>query len=388
MPKTQSTQRIYFPGFNAVRLAAVLMVIVHHTEQMKALVGMPNGYRYSWIFGLGAEGVNMFFVLSGFLITYLLLSEEKRFGNFSVSQFYVRRLLRIHPLYFFLVFIAFFVGPHLPVVRASPVNRIILQSNHELAMHFGPELTMFLCLVPNLAMSLYPQLLYAFQCWSIGVEEQFYLVWPWLLRAIRGSLVRSLSILILLKVVLDVFLTRVLPMIAAPRWPTMVYFIVGLRLDSLALGALAASAYFLSPEKMKFRFSNAWVMRYWVLILVLLSAVVACTPVHHVLWPVVCVFLILNLVTTAQTSRLLENPICNYLGKISYGLYMYHVCAITLALKILEWARPQSAVWVGNGVVYGGTGLLTVVFATASYFLIEKRFLNLKQKARSISDPG
>jgi peptidoglycan/LPS O-acetylase OafA/YrhL len=371
------------------------MVMVHHTEQLKAVVGLPNGFSNPWIFGLGSEGVNMFFVLSGFLITYLLLAEQERFGEFSVPQFYVRRLLRIHPLYFLLIFIAFVIGPHLPTAGNSPVNLMIRQSNQSLAIHFRHELALFLCMAPNLALILYPQLLFAFQCWSIGVEEQFYLLWPWLLRAIRDSLVRSLAILILLKVVLDIVVTKILPMTGHPISPTAVYFIVGLRLDSLALGALAASAFFLTPDKIRGRFFSVWAMRYWMLMLGAAMAVVPLLPIHHVLWPVICVLLILNLVTTTPASGILENPICNFLGKISYGLYMYHACAITLALKVLEWVRPATyrsgqpgGLWMMNGVLYLTTMLFTILFATISYYFIEKKFLDLKQKSRSISNPG
>jgi peptidoglycan/LPS O-acetylase OafA/YrhL len=389
------SERIYFPGFNAVRLFAVLMVMVHHTEELKSDVGLPNAWSRPWIFGLGSEGVNMFFVLSGFLITYLLLSEQRRFGDISVPQFYLRRVLRIHPLYFLLIFVAFFIGPHLPVGTSGPVNLMIQRFNESLAPHFRPELAMFLFMIPNLAMIRYPPVLFALQSWSIGVEEQFYLLWPWFVRAFRGKLMRSLTVLILFKCILDVCLVKIVPKIAGDGLSPLIYFLVGFRLDSLALGALGAAAFFLSPIEILSWFSNKWVMNAWVLILGVCSLFVPMMPFHHFLWPVVCVLLILNLATTSPTSRILENPVCNYLGKISYGLYMYHACAITLALKVLEWARPSSFIsgsvgglWVTNGILYSCMTFFTVLFATLSYFLIEKKFLDLKQKTRSISNPG
>src|ERR1700741_1236659 len=97
-------QKIYFPNLNGLRFIAAFLVIIHHIEQIKSILHLPNYLgRIPCISKIGKFGVVLFFVLSGFLITYLLLTEENTFKKISVRQFYMRRILRIWPLYFLIV---------------------------------------------------------------------------------------------------------------------------------------------------------------------------------------------------------------------------------------------------------------------------------------------
>jgi len=117
----------------------------------------------------GKIAVICFFVLSGFLITYLLLAEERHTGSISTRDFYARRILRIWPLYYVLVLAAFFVFPRIPVFAG--------------ALKFPEEsrarsFFLYMSIFPNLAAP-FP---YLGHLWSIGVEEQFYIAWPLLLK--------------------------------------------------------------------------------------------------------------------------------------------------------------------------------------------------------------
>src|SRR5262245_16271974 len=105
------TDRIYFRNLNGLRFIAALLVIIHHIEQLKYIFGMPNNFSSSFVQIIGELGVILFFVLSGFLITYLLLEEEKRTDTIAVRNFYLRRILRIWPLYFLIVIIALAILP-------------------------------------------------------------------------------------------------------------------------------------------------------------------------------------------------------------------------------------------------------------------------------------
>src|SRR5580765_7047711 len=94
----QSTSRVHFPGLNGLRFTAWFAVFLGHVEQGKELFHYPeHGWIHGWL------GVVLFFVISGFLITYLLLAEGQRYGGLSVPGFYIRRILRIWPLYFLLI---------------------------------------------------------------------------------------------------------------------------------------------------------------------------------------------------------------------------------------------------------------------------------------------
>jgi peptidoglycan/LPS O-acetylase OafA/YrhL len=105
---------IYFPGLNSLRFLAASAVVFHHVEQYKSWKGLPNiwgtdGVLGAFIDALGHKAVSLFFVLSGFLITYLLLAEVAKTGTVSLRKFYIRRILRIWPLYYIIVLSAIFV---------------------------------------------------------------------------------------------------------------------------------------------------------------------------------------------------------------------------------------------------------------------------------------
>src|SRR4051812_19584104 len=102
-PARQESAGVYFPGLYGLRFFAAMMVIVSHIELFKGYHGFANGYASNLaIYELGRMGVTLFFVLSGFLISYLLLVEKETTGTISIGRFYIRRILRIWPLYYLL----------------------------------------------------------------------------------------------------------------------------------------------------------------------------------------------------------------------------------------------------------------------------------------------
>ena len=172
-------QRIYFPNLNGLRFIAAFLVIIHHIEQLKYIFKIDNYWTtIPFIEVIGFLGVVLFFVLSGFLITYLLLAEESSFKAISIRKFYIRRVLRIWPLYFMIVFLAFFILPNISFFTLPGFF------NSKEALHGGFIIKLFLYLifVPNLAVILIGIVPYASHTWSVGVEEQYYVVWPVILK--------------------------------------------------------------------------------------------------------------------------------------------------------------------------------------------------------------
>ena len=100
--------KFYFKNLDGIRFIGALMVIIHHIEQNKSVFGIANIWNNPVIQSIGPLGVNLFFTLSGFLITYLLLKEYNTNKTIDVKSFYIRRILRIWPLYFLLIIIGFF----------------------------------------------------------------------------------------------------------------------------------------------------------------------------------------------------------------------------------------------------------------------------------------
>ncbi|MEQ6123888.1 acyltransferase [Pseudotenacibaculum sp. MALMAid0570] len=175
-------KKIYLKGLTELRAIAALMVVFHHIELYKTREGFSSLFHTSlkdFISNAGKNGVYIFFVLSGFLISYLLLAEKERFERINVRKFYIRRILRIWPLYYIIVFLCFFVLPFIadwiPALSKESYYFGLIQTLQDAPWK---PLLLFIFFLPNLAVYLAAPVAGASQAWSVGVEEQFYLIWP------------------------------------------------------------------------------------------------------------------------------------------------------------------------------------------------------------------
>ena len=133
---------VYFPNLNGLRFFAALMVLLHHFELFKSI--NPGTYYGKFIMGIGKLGVILFFTLSGFLITYLLLIEKRETGTVQIRNFYVRRILRIWPLYFLVVLGALYVFNSVIYLRIPGISTVV-QHN------FLLKNILFVLMLPNIA---------------------------------------------------------------------------------------------------------------------------------------------------------------------------------------------------------------------------------------------
>ena len=179
---------LHFPNLNALRAIAALLVLIHHVEQFKDVFKLDNYWNIPFIQVIGKLGVVLFFVLSGFLITYLLMNEEKNTNKINIKGFYIRRILRIWPLYYFIIFLAYFIFPYLEVFSIENISTEIISIKTFL---------LYIFMLPNLVLSNFGIVPYASQAWSIGTEEQFYLIWPLLF-----VLFRKKKMLLMLSVII------------------------------------------------------------------------------------------------------------------------------------------------------------------------------------------
>jgi peptidoglycan/LPS O-acetylase OafA/YrhL len=172
----QAKAKIFFPNLDGLRFVSFFVVFLYHSllsilSYLKD--ASPRLYPVlEFLFQHGNLGVNFFFVLSGFLITYLLIKEKEFTGRIHVPNFYVRRVLRIWPLYYLCVIVGFigfgllkkFTGE--PVLEnANPWYYVFFAANFDI-MHTWPDK---------------PDALLLSVLWSVAVEEQFYLTWPLIL---------------------------------------------------------------------------------------------------------------------------------------------------------------------------------------------------------------
>jgi peptidoglycan/LPS O-acetylase OafA/YrhL len=379
---TTDEQRPYLPGLDGLRFLGALAVVIHHIEQWKSLARIPSKWLHPVVQSLGPQGVNLFFTLSGFLITYLLVTERQRTGGISISQFMIRRALRILPLYYLVVLLAFFVLPWV-VGGTSRIDRAVLAGHEALAVCQTPVLLLFLLVLPNVAHLNYPPVPFAAQGWSIGVEEQFYLVWPWVLlvagRRLAWVAGAGFAAYTALRFLPSATIEETLAL-SAP-WGFLARYFLSLPIEYLSAGALAAAIFhgaIAGNERTRAhrlivnRFAGAAALP---LVLALLCGALPAGPWNGPAYAIV----ILNFVSCRQRWLNLELPVFRYLGQISYGIYMFHSLAIYAAVKLVDSVLTRSEHRGLYGAsLYGGSLLLTVALAALSHRYYERWFRELR----------
>ncbi len=299
---------VYFENLNGLRFIAAFLVIIHHIEQFKSIMSLPNYWSIPTIKILGGMGVNLFFVLSGFLITYLLYVEQKLMTTIDLKKFYIRRMLRIWPLYFIIVFSALFLFPTIKFLSISGLN-INLVSDH-----LVQKLILYVFFMPNLVLVLYGIIPFASQTWSIGVEEQFYLIWPVINKYFKNKLVIILSFLfcfIILKYLL----------IYLPYSKILLSLYELTPLSSMAIGAFFA---YVAYEKNKF--TTTLIKILFRVEFQIASLIILCflmffgyqfAHLDKEIYSILYGILIINFALNKKRLVSLENKVLNYLGKIS-----------------------------------------------------------------------
>src|SRR2546421_4616713 len=172
-------EKIFFPNLDGLRFISFFLVFLYHsylTFFNNIRDKSPDAFDYiQRLFQHGNLGVNFFFVLSGFLITYLLIKEKEYTGTIHVRNFYVRRVLRIWPLFYLCVFIGFVAFPLIKKFTGQPSHEIaqpvyyLFFANNFDFMHSWPNK---------------PDATLLSVLWSVAVEEQFYLTWPLILSVV------------------------------------------------------------------------------------------------------------------------------------------------------------------------------------------------------------
>lgn len=369
MPKL----KIYFPNLNGLRFIAAFLVIVHHIEEFKSLFHLDSYMGVVPFVGIiGKLGVVLFFVLSGFLITYLLLSEESNSTTIKVKNFYIRRILRIWPLYYLIIILGIFILPHVSFFSIPDISKDFVYA------HLWVKLFLYVAFLPNLVLGLYGAIPYVAHTWSIGTEEQYYLVWPLFIKYFKKN-----RLVLMLSIILGYLAVEKL--LYTPYTEFLPYRIIirkfwsGFNIDCMAIGGIYAILLF-NKSKILPWVLNQYLFYFTLIItsLLLLNGVYI-PKIHYEFYAVLFGIIILNFAANNTIKVSLENKIFNYLGNISYGLYMYHPIAIVAALKISFMLQFST-----NWFTYPFSVFITIAIAGFSYTYYEKIFLKFKNKFSDI----
>lgn len=362
-----SRRIIYFPGLNGLRFLSALAVIITHVELMQDKLGFENLWDNLLIHNLGVIGVSFFFVLSGFLITFLMIEEKKSFNSFSVKSFYLRRIFRIWPLYFLILILGFFILPNITYIPFFSEN---------LEFNFSPNLIIYLFILPNIALSIFPAVPLIGQSWSIGVEEQFYLIWPIIFKFFKNFnlilLMKLLSLFVFMKFVVLLFSLQI-----DSYWLLVVKKnLAMLKFENMIIGAMGAVILIRKDKYIRYVFNN--IALFISIAGVFFSLYIIPDYLRdglHILHALFFIIVILNVSSNPKSFLKLENRFFNFLGRISYGIYMYHLIIIYFTIKMLMIYEIYSKL-----LLYTISILITCIVSYISYIIFEKRFLNLKKK--------
>lgn len=359
----------YIPPLDGLRALAVTVVIFGHH---RVLVGVPTEMvENDWFFRFSTStgtGVDLFFVMSGFLITSILL--EIRENNGSMFSFWMRRVVRIAPLYFFYLSVMLVLMLFLGYEPTTSGGTFTWLEWAGLYAYLANVMFIFHGRVPQEFVIL----------WSLAVEEQFYLVWPWLVKKLPlGELRKLMLICIGLAAVFRGAMYFLNP--DADGY----YFLIFCRMDSLLMGAVVAylRTYGIGDEW------RAKVSRAWPIAALLLLYFVQSKSYHHEMktpfyiayyyfllaacWTVI----VLRAIEGGKwVDRLLANRPIRFVGKVSYGLYIWHpLCGHVTNGRLTDFGLREDAYILRMAVMFA----VSFVVATFFYFTLEKPFLTLKK---------
>jgi len=334
------------PQLDAVRGLAVLLVLVHNTDIYPSL-------HLGLIAANGWMGVDLFFVLSGFLITGILVDSKNSEGYFR--NFYARRCLRIWPLYYSCLLFMFVV---VPILRPAEAQTIF-EARSSPWWAFPLFLQNFLLPVPTMATGLLGV------TWSLAVEEQFYLAWPLVVRFCTESQLRKIAIAVIcISPALRYYLSL---------HHVDIYSNTFCRLDGLMAGALLALVV-RSPSFVSEKFlTGAWITLFVSAPLALL------VDTLHARWIVFSLvalasvaFVYLSLFSQQKWLRgVLTNRLLIYTGTISYGIYLLQ----KIPLDVVKAFHLDQHQYLALPI----TAAATYLMAAMSWNLLEKPFLRLKR---------
>ena len=373
LPRTHN-RRFYRPELDGLRFYAFLGVFVCHTLPLETTfyseLHLPQPSLWAALVRSGAAGVDLFFVLSAFLITSLLLRERQETGQISLGLFYIRRVLRIWPLYFLVVALG------ITLAHTAPKRSQFWYYDPALPW---PYVAGYVLFVANWVYAvLGPTHSICAPLWTVSIEQQFYLVWPALMKTLkrRGIVIAGVVTFLLAT---TVQLTLVLRGASA----AYAYYSSASRCDSLALGIFLALLVDRLPRltsSMRILLVGGGLIG-WICGSARLADFVGPAGLRmaldRLLISLASGFILYGCLYSR--NRLVTGGLVVRLGKVSYGFYMLHYTGLLLALSLFH---PRWG-WKLLGTKALGF-VITLLLSFASYRWFESPFLRLKSRFAAV----
>lgn len=376
-------------------LAAFMVVFVHAFDAWTGWFGVPYKFAaedgsWTWI---GRQfqnfthnlnfGVDIFFLISGFLITYLLIREKTEKKKVNIPAFFLRRILRIWPLYFFVIAICFFwfvpwLAPGYARLNITPP-----------VVNYKPELFFYDNFYKLSVAKTNPDLVWPFpfaHFWSISIEEHFYLIWPFLVALVP---IKRMPVVLVAIIVASTAYRAYAFYYMDEAWFHM-YLNTLARIDALAVGGLAAWWHY--HHSFKLRVPPLWRLAFYIVLLWMLTVdnvhdwgTIFAVCFKKLIYLLLIGVAMMNFVFNPDIKiRLGPNNVFNYLGRCCFGIYLWgNILLQVIIIKIYNAPEHPVIDWMnahlGNGKTYWGIVIsISLIVPVLSYELIEKPFMKLK----------
>ena len=361
----------YLEGLNTLRFFAALLVLIGHSRENLVQ------YNIMWfnnfpLFYKGDIAVDFFFVLSGFLLTFLAIGEYKNFGKIDVRKFYLRRVFRVLPLYYLSVLLAYLLlGVIYPAIKGQQY----------LAFSIGEALPYHLLVLPNYVMARWNENIGAlYSLWSIGVEEQYYLFFPFLMAFVlkRNN---ALSKLTIVATVVFALYWLLLKNVIVIDNDVIRKFLLTMRFHMMLIGGIAAIIFVYQYERIAAVLENKL---FQVLVWITMLAIVF-YPDISVRFDLIhgLVFGCLVMIVANRKNRLINIEVRPfiYLGSISYGIYIFHPFVSYFLRLLMEKSNfILQTMTLLPALYYLSEAVLSIIIAHISYQYYETYFLKMKAK--------
>jgi peptidoglycan/LPS O-acetylase OafA/YrhL len=364
---------IYFENLDGLRFLCFLSVFFYHSfyTEIETIKTSPTiNFLKKDIFGNGNLGVNFFFVISGFLITYLLIEEKRLNGQINLIKFWQRRIFRIWPLFFLCVIIGFWGFPFLKMVLGQTSNEtaniwyyLTFTNNFDLLKNGLPDASILGVL------------------WSIAIEEQFYLIWPiilYLLPIKRYWI--AFSVIIIGSLIFRGYYNS--------NYINELHTLSCI--NDMAIGAFGAWLLLVSEN---FKNSILTLKKHYIFAIYILFILIyfyrdevlirneLIRVFERVLIALVILFIILEQNFSKNSFfKISKIKLFTRLGRISYGLYCLHFIGVLIAINFTKFLHINTEIWQ---IILLETSLalvFTVIISVISYRYFEKPFLKMKEK--------